>query len=91
MNLLKTIGLNLLLLTVLGFVACQSGEQKKQTSQNSEPDVADKAFYHHTILKYAKGFEINILDNNLKELIVWDPWNEGKVFQKYYLKNRRSI
>ncbi|WP_321515803.1 ABC transporter substrate-binding protein [Marinifilum fragile] len=88
MNLLKTIGLNLLLLTILGFVACQSGEQKKKTSQNSESDIADKAFYHQTKLKYAKGFEIKILDNNLKELIVWDPWNEGKVFQKYYLKNR---
>ncbi|WP_421919884.1 ABC transporter substrate-binding protein [Marinifilum sp.] len=88
MNLLKKIGLNLLLLTVLGFVACQSGEQKKQTSKNSKPSAVDTSFYQQTKLKYAKGFEIKILENNLKEIIVWDPWNPGKIFQKYYLKNR---
>jgi len=89
MNLVKTIYRALFLLFVLGNVACQSGSHTKKKVTRSESDSAvDSAFYHQSKIKYARGFEIKLLQNGLKQLIVWDPWNEGKVFQKYYLKNR---
>ena len=88
MNLVKSIYWALILLLFIGTISCQSGTQKKETKNPTQNSSQDLAFYHPTHIKYAKGFDIKILDNGLKELIVWDPWNEGKIFQKYYLKNR---
>lgn len=88
MNLVKTICWTSILLLLLGSFSCQSTHHKKKTENLIENSSQDLSFYYPTKVKYAKGFEINILDNGLKELIVWDPWNEGKIFQKYYLKNR---
>jgi iron complex transport system substrate-binding protein len=88
MKFVKPIYRSLLFLLLLGSVACQSGYQKqKESLADSSQDLA---FYYPSQLKYAQGFEIKILDNGLKQIIVWDPWNPGKIFQKYYLKNRGS-
>ncbi|PKQ62659.1 hypothetical protein BZG01_16900 [Labilibaculum manganireducens] len=87
MNLLKSSCWALLLILLLGTVSCQSGDPKKKEKQ-ADNSAVDSSFYHQSQLKYAKGFQIKLLANGLKELIVWDPWNEGKIFQKYYLKNR---
>ncbi|WP_372755397.1 ABC transporter substrate-binding protein [Labilibaculum sp.] len=88
MKFVKPIYQSLLLLLMLGSFACQSGQQKKKESIADSPQ--DLAFYYPSQLKYADGFEIKILDNGLKQVIVWDPWNSGEIFQKYYLKNRGS-
>ncbi|MDE5419610.1 ABC transporter substrate-binding protein [Labilibaculum sp. DW002] len=77
----------ILLFVLLSSASCQFTSQKKIAANDANTKI-DLAFYHPTIIKHAKGFEIKILDNGLKELTVWDPWNKGKVFQKYYLKNR---
>ncbi|WP_461643567.1 ABC transporter substrate-binding protein [Labilibaculum euxinus] len=87
MNLLKSSCWALLLILLLGAISCQSGDPKKKEKQ-ADSSAVDSSFYHQSQLKYAKGFQIKLLANGLKELIVWDPWNEGKIFQKYYLKNR---
>ena len=88
MNLIKPIYWALILLLSLGSVSCQSAHQKKQSDHSTANSSQDLSFYYPTKVKYAKGFEIKILENGLKEVIVWDPWNKGKIFQKYYLKNR---
>ena len=88
MNLLKTSYWALTLILLLGTISCQSGDLKKKEKQSATNSAIDSSFYHQSQLKYAKGFQIKLLANGLKELIVWDPWNEGKIFQKYYLKNR---
>ena len=77
----------ILLFVFFSSVSCQFTSQKKLAVNDTNSEV-DLAFYHPTIIKHAKGFEIKILDSGLKELRVLDPWNKGKVFQKYYLKNR---
>ncbi|MBN2598467.1 MAG: ABC transporter substrate-binding protein [Marinifilaceae bacterium] len=88
MNLLKSSCWALLLILLLGAISCQSSDLKKKEKQSVSNFAIDSSFYHQSQLKYAKGFQIKLLANGLKELIVWDPWNEGKIFLKYYLKNR---
>lgn len=88
MNLIKPIYWALFLFLSLGFTACQSADLKKKENQSESTSEVDSAFYHQSQIRYAKGFEIKLLQKGLKELIVSDPWNKGKVFQKYYLKNR---
>lgn len=88
MNLLKTSYWALTLILLLGTISCQSDNLKKKEKQSVSNSAIDSSFYYQSELKYAKGFQIKLLANGLKELIVWDPWNEGKIFQKYYLKNR---
>ncbi|PKQ61809.1 hypothetical protein BZG02_14375 [Labilibaculum filiforme] len=88
MNLFKPSYWVLILILIIGTISCQFGDHKKKGKEFESASEADLAFYHPTIIKHAKGFKINFLENGLKELIVWDPWNEGKIFQKYYLKNR---
>ncbi len=88
MNLAKSIYWALILFLFLGTISCQSGDLKKKEKQSVSYSAIDSSFYHQSQLKYAKGFQIKFLANGLKELIVWDPWNEGKIFQKYYLRNR---
>lgn len=73
---------------MLGISSCQSGNSNKKKSEQDSKTSVDSAFYHQTSVKHAKGFQIKILKKGLKELIVWDPWNPGKIFQKYYLINR---
>lgn len=41
-------------------------------------------------LKYAKGFDINYFDN-YKSLIIYNPWVEGEVQQRYYLVENDTI
>lgn len=77
----------ILLFVFFSSVSCQFTSEKNAATNDAKSEI-DLAFYHPTIIKHAKGFEIKFLDSGLKELIVWDPWNKGKVFQKYYLKNR---
>lgn len=88
MNLIKPIYWALFLFLSLGFTACQSADLKKKENQSESTSEVDSAFYYQSQIRYAKGFEIKLLQKGLKELIVSDPWNKGKVFQKYYLKNR---
>lgn len=88
MNVFKPSCWALFLILLLGNVSCQSGESKKNKKQSEDSVAIDSNFYHQTQIKHAEGFQINLLPSGLKELIVWDPWNEGKIFQKYYLKNR---
>lgn len=88
MNLIKPIYWALFLFLSLGFIACQSADLKKKENQSESTSEVDSAFYYQSQIRYAKGFEIKLLQKGLKELIVSDPWNKGKVFQKYYLKNR---
>ncbi len=88
MNLIKTNYWALFLTLLLGAISCQSGALKKKEKQSAVHSAIDSSFYYQSQLKYAKGFQIKFLTNGLKELIVWDPWNEGEIFQKYYLKNR---
>ncbi|NOU61791.1 ABC transporter substrate-binding protein [Marinifilum caeruleilacunae] len=88
MNLFKSYYLGLCAASILLFSSCNSTSSKSQTEQQAVHSLADSAFYYKANVKYAKGFQITHLQKGLKELIVWDPWNPGKVFQKYYLKNR---
>jgi iron complex transport system substrate-binding protein len=88
MNLLRSISLGFSFILMLGFFSCQSGKSNKKKYEQDSNTSVDSAFYHQTSVKHAKGFQIKILKKGLKELTVWDPWNSGKVFQKYYLTNR---
>ncbi|MGQ1909904.1 ABC transporter substrate-binding protein [Marinifilum sp. RC60d5] len=91
MNLVRSFYLGIGFLILIGFSSCQSGKSAKTNESVSQESFNDSLFYHQTKLKYAKGFQVKLLDNGLKELIVWDPWNPGKIFQKYYLKNKGSL
>ncbi|MPQ47963.1 ABC transporter substrate-binding protein [Marinifilum sp. N1E240] len=88
MNLVRSLSVGILFFSLLWCSACQSGDSKQKKEVLSQESTADSSFYHQSDIKYAKGFQIKILQKGVKELIVWDPWNPGKVFQKYYLKNR---
>jgi len=88
MNLVRSFSVGILFFSLLWCSACQSGESKQKKEALSHESTVDSSFYHQSDIKYAKGFQIKILQKGVKELVVWDPWNPGKVFQKYYLKNR---
>ena len=88
MNLLKIYCLGLLAASVLMLSACMSKNSSKNSDRQQNTSIVDSSFYYQTNIKYAKGFQITHLQKGLKELTVWDPWHPGKVFQKYYLKNR---
>ena len=88
MNLIKSYCLGLLAVGVLLISACKPKNSKSGIEQQVKVYNVDSSFYYQDNIKYAEGFQINHLQKGLKEVIVWDPWNPGKVFQKYYLKNR---
>ena len=88
MNVRAPFYIGLLLLMLIGIASCQSGQKKKGEQAVASNSAIDSAFYHQATIKYATGFKINLIEKGLKELIVWDPWNSGKIFQKYYLVNR---
>jgi iron complex transport system substrate-binding protein len=83
----------MLLSVILSFFLLQScGEtaKKKHVSKSEVSNVpVDSSFYFKSNIKYAKGFKIE-LHEGYKELSVLDPWNKGKVFQKYYLIPRST-
>lgn len=88
MNLVRSFCVGVVILIFVGVSACQSNHSPKKREGNLQESSVDSSFYYQSNLKYAQGFQIKLAQSGLKELIVWDPWNPGKVFQKYYLKNR---
>jgi iron complex transport system substrate-binding protein len=88
MNFVKSGFLVFLFIGVGLFSSCQSGVNKNKNNKKASIAIVDPSFYYQANIKYAKGFQIKMLQKGVKELIVWDPWNPGKIFQKYYLKNR---
>ena len=79
---LMILGLVLSLFLVL---SCGKSTNKKNVSKSETADVlVDSSFYFKSNIKYAKGFKIE-MHEGYKELSVLDPWNKGKIFQKYYL------
>ncbi|MFA8433380.1 MAG: ABC transporter substrate-binding protein [Marinifilaceae bacterium] len=88
MNSRKPIYWGLIFLMTLGCFACQSGGSKSGKKDTAAHQAIDSAFYYQSTIQHAKGFEIKLRTDGLKQVTVWDPWNKGKVFQRYYLKNR---
>lgn len=66
----------LLALLCLSLFAC--------TVNNNENDGAQQN------IEYAKGFSI-FSHPNYKELIVWNPWSQGKVYARYFLVKSDTV
>lgn len=69
----------IIFITLIAVLTAACG--KNANSQKNE----DKA-HTQLELKYAKGFDINYFDN-YKSLVIYDPWIDGEIQQKYYLVN----
>ncbi len=68
--------------------SCKHSLNKKNISKlETSIESVDSSFYFKSEIKHAKGFQIQLHDG-YKELSVLDPWNKGKLFQKYYLVPR---
>ena len=73
------------ILSLFLILSCGKSTKKKHVSKSVVSDVQiDSSFYFKSNIKHAKGFKIE-LHEGYKELSVLDPWNKGKIFQKYYL------
>ena len=73
------------MLSLFLVLSCGKSTNKKNVSKSEVLNVlVDSSFYFESEIKYAKGFKIE-MHEGYKELSVLDPWNKGKVFQKYYL------
>lgn len=68
--------------------SCIDSKNQKKTSTDSQTTASiDSSFYFTSTIKHAKGFIIE-KHEGYKELSVFDPWNSGQIFQKYYLVPR---
>tara|TARA_R110001583_G_scaffold8075_4_gene39423 strand:+ start:18448 stop:19629 length:1182 start_codon:yes stop_codon:yes gene_type:complete len=73
------------MLSLFLVLSCGKSTNKKNVSKSEVPNVlVDSSFYFESDIKHAKGFKIE-MHEGYKELSVLDPWNKGKIFQKYYL------
>lgn len=68
-------------------LSCNNKKEKKDNKINENIAVSNYKYDFTTHLKYAKGFTISYNKLGYKEIRVLDPWNKGKIFQKYYLVN----
>jgi len=68
--------------------SCNDSKNTKKTSVvQQKMEAIDSSFNFTSSIKHAKGFSIKMHDG-YKELSVLDPWNKGRVYQKYYLVPR---
>ena len=71
------------MLSLFLVLSCGKSTNKKNVSKPEISNVlVDSSFYFESDIKHAKGFKIE-MHEGYKELSVLDPWNKGKIFQKY--------
>lgn len=72
----------LYIVTLFGFLACNSIDKETKNTNSGVIDTLS--------LLYAKGFDI-IYYHDYKEVVVYDPWQEGQLFARYFLVEDSSV
>ncbi|MCT4615260.1 MAG: ABC transporter substrate-binding protein [Marinifilaceae bacterium] len=72
---------------LFSLLSCNSNVKNKAESTTSN-GVVDFSF--ESKIKYAKGFKINKISDNLKQLVVFNPWTKSDTLQIFYLTNNSN-